>query len=195
MANRPRSAIFEASETSLMSIPSQTTTAPAGAASVPRFRTLHLVLVLAIFAADQISKGIIQRLPDYASIPVIPHLFRIVHVENPGVAFGLFQNAPEHWRVLLIVVSSLALLFVLGLLWRSQQSARTGVALAMIFGGAIGNLFDRIVHGQVVDFLLFYIGRHTWPAFNIADSAIVIGAGILVWEILWENRSSAHTGA
>lgn len=178
-----------------MSIPSQTTTAPAGAASAPRLRVLHLVLVMAIFVADQISKGIIERLPDYASIPVIPHLFRIVHVENPGVAFGLLQTAPAQWRVLLIVASSVALLVVLGLLWRTQRSARTGVALAMIFGGAIGNLFDRIVHGQVVDFLLFYIGSHTWPAFNIADSAIVIGAGILVWEILWENKSSSHTGA
>ena len=65
----------------------------------------------------------------------------------------------------------------------------------MIFGGAIGNLFDRVVHGQVVDVLLFYIGPHTWPAFNIAYSAIVIGAGILVWEILWENKSGTRTGA
>lgn len=178
-----------------MNNPSQTTTAPTGAASVPRLRVFHLVLVLAIFVADQMTKGIIQRLPDYASIPVIPHLFRIVHVENPGVAFGLFQNAPAQWRVLLIVASSVALLLVLTLLWRSQRSPRTGVALAMIFGGAIGNLFDRIVHGQVVDFLLFYIGPHTWPAFNIADSAIVIGAGILVWEILWENRSGASKSA
>lgn len=194
MGNLPRLVTFEASEILLMSIPS-TTAMPAGPPSTPRLRPLHLVLVLAIFVVDQISKGVIQRLPEYASIPVIPHLFRIVHVENPGVAFGLLQNAPAQWRVLLIVVSSLALLLVLGLLWRSQHSARTGVALAMIFGGAIGNLFDRIVHGQVVDFLLFYIGPHTWPAFNFADSAIVIGAGILVWEILWENQSSAHAGA
>lgn len=177
-----------------MSIPSETTTVPAGAAAAPRIRLLHMVLALTIFVADQLTKGVIQRLPDYASIPVIPHLFRIVHVENPGVAFGLFQNAPAQWRVLLIVASSVALLLVLALLWRTQHSARTGIALAMIFGGAIGNLFDRIVHGQVVDFLLFYIGRHTWPAFNIADSAIVVGAGILVWEILWDGRSRTPAG-
>lgn len=174
-----------------MSASSQSTAAPAGPVPASRFRVIHLLLALSIFVADQVTKSIIQRLPDDVSIRVIPHLFRIVHVENPGVAFGLFQNAPPQWRVLLIVGSSLALLLVLGVMWRSQQSFRTGIALSMILGGAVGNLFDRILHGRVVDFLLFYLGTHTWPAFNIADSAIVVGAGILVWEILHDHRSSA----
>ncbi|MGH9393551.1 MAG: signal peptidase II [Terriglobales bacterium] len=150
-------------------------------------RWKHLLLGLGVFAADQISKGMVDNLPDDFSHTVIPGLFRIVHAENPGVAFGLFQTAPAMFRDGLITVSSLALLVVLGLLWRSKQTARTGYAMVLIVGGACGNLFDRMLHGKVVDFLLFYLGPHSWPVFNLADSAIVIGAVLLVWEIIHER--------
>ncbi|HWG36320.1 MAG TPA: signal peptidase II [Terriglobales bacterium] len=147
----------------------------------------HLMVGVGVFAADQISKGLVDKLPDDFSHAVIPGLFRIVHAENPGVAFGLFQYAPALFRDLLIAASSLALLVVLVLLWRSRQSARTGYAMALIVGGACGNLFDRMLHGKVVDFLLFYLGSHSWPVFNLADSSIVAGAALLVWEIVHER--------
>ena len=83
-----------------------------------------------------------------------------------------------------------ALIVVLALLWRDSHTMRaTGIGLSLIFGGAFGNLWDRIATGRVVDFLLVYIGQYQWPAFNVADSAIVIGAGLLAIEILFSSNT------
>ncbi|HVA62979.1 MAG TPA: signal peptidase II [Terriglobales bacterium] len=158
-----------------------------------RFQLRHLIAGLAVFVADQLTKGMVDQLPDDFSHTVIPGVFRIIHAENPGVAFGLFQYASPYFRDLLIAASSLALLVVLTLLWRSRQTPRTGYAMALIVGGACGNLFDRILHGKVVDFLLFYLGQHSWPVFNLADSAIVIGASLLVWEIVHDHPAEVRT--
>jgi signal peptidase II len=88
--------------------------------------------------------------------------------------------------------SVLALVIVSALLWRnSHVITMTGVGLSLILGGALGNLWDRLMHGRVVDFLVFYIGQYQWPAFNAADSAIVIGAGLLVFEILFAKAPAA----
>lgn len=149
----------------------------------------------AVFVADQWTKTLIDRTPADFSHTVIPGLFSLVHAENPGVAFGLFQYSSPAFRDLLISVSSLALLLVLALLWRSKHSSRTGYAMALIVAGACGNLMDRALHGRVVDFLLFYLGSHSWPIFNLADSAIVAGAALLVWDILHEQPSAASAGA
>jgi len=92
---------------------------------------------------------------------------------------------------MLIGFSLLALLIVFSLLWKnSHRMTSTGVGLSLILGGALGNLWDRLVSGRVVDFLLFYIGQYQWPAFNVADSAIVVGAGLLVLEILYSKPTS-----
>lgn len=155
------------------------------------FRLRHFLIALAVFAADQVSKGVIQRMPGREFIQVIPGLFRIVHVENSGAAFGLFQASLSPFKnIFLIAFSFLALIIVFVLLWRNGQSRLSGLALALIFGGACGNLFDRLLRGSVVDFFLFYLGPHEWPTFNLADSAIVIGAGLLVWEILRGQRAA-----
>lgn len=156
------------------------------------FRTRHFLLALAVFVADQISKGLIQGMPRRQGFDVIPHLFRIVHVENSGAAFGLFQEAASPFKnAFLIAFSLAALVVVFILLWKNNHSRMSSLALALIFGGACGNLFDRLLRGSVVDFLLFYLGPHEWPTFNLADSAIVIGAGLLVWEILRGERHVA----
>jgi signal peptidase II len=148
-------------------------------------RVKHFLVAIAVFVADQITKGMVERMPMHDSIQVVPHVFRLTHIENPGAAFGLFQESTSQWKiVLLIAFSVLALVVVLTLLWRMNHSRIAGVALVLILGGASGNLFDRLLHGSVVDFLLFYVSRYEWPAFNIADSAIVIGASLLVWDIL-----------
>ncbi|MGH9525655.1 MAG: signal peptidase II [Terriglobales bacterium] len=160
------------------------------------FRTRFFVIALVVFCLDQITKGIIQRMPERVSITVIPHFFYLVHVENAGAAFGLFQASPSPFKsVFLIGFSVLALVVVFILLWRHSQTARTGWALALIFGGACGNLFDRVLRGSVVDFLLFNLGHYEWPAFNIADSAICIGAALLVWEILRSQSAAPATAA
>ncbi|MGH9413448.1 MAG: signal peptidase II [Terriglobales bacterium] len=151
------------------------------------FKLRHLLAGVAVFVADQWTKGLIDKTPSYFSHTVIPGIFTIIHAENPGVAFGLFQYSSPAFRDVLISVSSLALLIVLALLWRSKQTSRTGYAMALIVGGACGNLLDRVLHGKVVDFLLFYVGSHSWPVFNLADSAIVVGAALLVWEIIYDQ--------
>ncbi len=153
-------------------------------------------LALAIFTLDQITKGLIERLPAGANIVVIPHFFRLVQVYNRGAAFGFLQNSSSPLTLgSLIAVSFVALAVVFTLLWQSSVSRRGGWALAMILGGACGNLFDRILHGRVTDFLLFYIGRYEWPAFNVADSAIVIGAALLIWEIAFERHPASPQAA
>jgi signal peptidase II len=151
-------------------------------------RKYHFLIALLVVALDRLTKWTIaHRLSLYDSVTVIPGFFRIIHIENRGAAFGLFADSSSEWKVaLLILFSLIALLIVSALLWKtSRRLSTTGVGLALILGGAIGNLWDRLVSGRVVDFLLLYVGQYQWPAFNLADSAIVIGAGLLVFEILF----------
>jgi signal peptidase II len=156
-------------------------------------RKYHFLIALAVIALDRVTKMMIaRRLSLHDSITVIPGFFRIIHAENPGAAFGIFADSPSQWKVgLLIVFSIIALLIVSVLLWKNSHTmTSTGVGLSLILGGAIGNLWDRLVSRHVVDFLLFYIGSHQWPAFNVADSAIVVGACLLVFEILFTKSPS-----
>jgi signal peptidase II len=159
-------------------------------------RKYHFLIALVVLALDRLTKWTIaHRLSLHDGIQVIPGFFRIIHAENPGAAFGIFADSPSQWKVaLLILFSVIALLIVSALLWKSSHTlTTTGVGLALILGGAIGNLWDRLVSGRVVDFLLFYIGRYQWPAFNMADSAIVVGAGLLVFEILFAKSPRQQT--
>lgn len=160
-------------------------------------RKYHFLISLLVIALDRLTKWTItHRLSLHDSVSVIPGFFRIIHAENPGAAFGIFADSPSGWKVaLLILFSLIALLIVSALLWKNSHSiTTTGVGLALILGGAVGNLWDRLVSRHVVDFLLFYVGRYQWPAFNLADSAIVIGAGLLVFEILFA-KSPKQTSA
>jgi signal peptidase II len=159
-------------------------------------RKYHFLIAAFVVALDRLSKwAISHRLSLHDSIPVIPGFFRIVHIENPGAAFGLFADSPAEWKVtLLILFSLIALAIVTALLWRSSHRlTSTGIGLALILGGAVGNLWDRLVSKHVVDFLLFYVGRYQWPAFNVADSAIVVGAGLLVFEIVFAKSPRQKT--
>ena len=151
-------------------------------------RKYHFLIALFVVALDRFTKWTIaHRLSMHDSITVIPGFFRIIHAENPGAAFGIFADSPSQWKVgLLISFSVVALVIVFALLWRNSHSlTSTGVGLSLILGGAVGNLWDRLVRHHVVEFLFFYVGRYQWPAFNVADSAIVVGAGLLVFEILF----------
>ena len=157
-------------------------------------RKLQFLIAFLVVALDRATKIIVAKnISFHGGIQVIPGFFRITHVENTGAAFGLFADSPGTWKVVMLVLFSVvALIVVLALLWRGKHTMMTtGIGLALILGGAIGNLWDRLLSGRVVDFLLFYIGRYQWPAFNIADSAIVIGAGLLVIEILFGKTSVA----
>jgi len=149
----------------------------------------------AVFALDRITKRLIEtRVSDADTYRIIPGFFDIVRSENRGVAFGLFNDSTSEWRTMLLVVAALAAVVLIGaLLWRPERLDRLSLfGFALILGGAAGNVFDRIVWGQVTDFLLFYIGSYQWPAFNAADSAIVIGSGLLVLDLLKPKRQAAN---
>lgn len=125
-------------------------------------------------------------MPLFESIPVIPGLFSITHIQNPGGAFGLLADHPLWIRKgVFLVLSTVA---VAAVLYFHHQTPRThpwlASGLALIFGGAVGNLIDRFRFGKVVDFLDFYIGTAHWPAFNVADSAITVGVGIFLLHIV-----------
>jgi len=161
-------------------------------------RRFHLLIALAVVCLDRLAKwAIAKNISLHDGKQIIPGFFRLTHVENRGAAFGLFADSPSEWKVaILVLFSVVALVIVSALLWRNSHSmSTTGVGLALILGGAVGNLWDRLVSGKVVDFLLFYIGQYQWPAFNVADSAIVIGAGLLVLEILFAKAPAQEKSA
>lgn len=161
-------------------------------------RKLQFLIAFSIVILDRATKWFVAKdISLHDGIQVIPGFFRITHVENRGAAFGLFADSPGQWKIaMLVLFSVVALVVVSALLWRNSHSmTSTGVGLALILGGAIGNLWDRLVSGRVVDFLLFYIGQYQWPAFNVADSAIVVGAGLLVIEILFAKAPAQEKPA
>ena len=150
-------------------------------------RIVYALIIILIFAGDQITKSIVQHSIAYSEvITVIPGFFNLIHTENTGIAFSLFAGASSPWKLVLLIGVSLALLVtvVVVALKSRQMNWQTGVGLALIVGGASSNLFDRIRFGQVVDFLDVYYRSYHWPTFNVADSAIVVGAGLLLLEIL-----------
>jgi signal peptidase II len=153
-----------------------------------RARSLHFILALAVVLLDRWTKRVVAtRIAMYSHIQIIPGFFRLTHTENTGAAFSLFADSPSHWKTaLLIGFSVIAMVIVSVLLWKQSRAlTTTGIALSLILGGAVGNLWDRVASGRVVDFLLFYFKQYQWPVFNLADSAIVVGAGLLVIEILF----------
>jgi len=150
----------------------------------------------AVFLLDRASKWLIDtRVSFLDSLPVIPGFFDIVHTENRGAAFSLFNDSTSEWRTFLLVLFSIAAVIVVGgfIFRRAERLDRTSLAgFALILGGAAGNLFDRMVWGKVTDFLDFYLGGYHWPAFNVADSAVVIGSGLLLLEAVRPRRQAAN---
>jgi len=152
-----------------------------------------MVSAVVIFL-DRLTKVLVTRNVElnFGSVPVIPGFFSITHVENTGAAFSLFADWSPGVRIpLLVGFSTVAMLVVAYLLWSSaKQFTWTGLALAMILGGAIGNLYDRLLFGRVTDFLHVYIGSHMWPDFNLADSAIVCGACLLFLDLIFGSKAA-----
>ena len=141
------------------------------------------LVVLVDLATKEI---ILHKVALYESLEVIPGFFSITHVRNTGVAFGLFAGRPDGFRVLFFLVMTCVAIFVILFMYvkTSKKEAWVNRAFCLIVGGAIGNLVDRIRFGEVIDFLDVYIGSAHWPAFNVADSAISIGVGLLFFHAL-----------
>jgi signal peptidase II len=152
-------------------------------------------VALAVVALDRFSKWLVETYVSASdTYRVIPGFFDIVHSENRGVAFGLFNDSTSEWRTALLVVLALAaVVFVSAMLWRPEKLDRSSFwGLSLILGGAVGNVFDRIMWGRVTDFLDFYLGTYHWHTFNVADSAIVVGSGLLLLDLLRPKRQAAN---
>ena len=156
-------------------------------------RKLHILLPILLLgvALDQLTKYLVlQNMPLGSQIPVLQGFFNLVHAHNRGAAFGLLSSwSLDFVRVFFVCTTGMVLAVVGYLWWRlpeSQEAAALGYSL--ILAGAVGNLVDRVRFGEVVDFLDFYWGRYHWPAFNVADSLVCLGAGVLVWVILREEK-------
>ncbi len=157
-------------------------------------RLWSLLIAASVFVLDRITKVLIERnVSVWESKNVIPGFFDIVHAKNRGAAFGIFSEGQSEIRTFLLIgVSVAVLLFISMLLLKPTRAGFAGnkltiIGLSLVMGGAIGNIYDRIAYGMVTDFLEFYIGEYHFAAFNIADSAITIGAGLLLLD-MWRNR-------
>lgn len=150
-------------------------------------RIVAFLIAIGVFGLDRFTKWLVEtQLSSYDTRTVIPGFFNIVRSGNPGVAFGMFSgsSSPMH-TVVLIGVSVLAIALLAGMLWRIERlDSPSAIGLALIFGGAMGNVFDRVRAGSVTDFLDFYIGTWHWYTFNVADASICTGAGLLILSML-----------
>ena len=159
------------------------------------FRLFLLLISGVVVLFDRLSKIWIDKhvlRGDF--ITVIPGVFRLSHVFNYGAAFSMFAESlsPAIVRKSLIGFSVIAVIVVLGMIWRiGTVFSVTGLALALILGGAVGNLYDRVRFSYVVDFLEVKIIHYHWPDFNVADSAIVVGACLLLLEIFRQQPDEA----
>lgn len=154
-----------------------------------KYKKLAVISGLVIIV-DQITKILIlKNLPLYHSISIIPGFFNITHIHNPGGAFGFMAHQDSSLRnFLFIFLSSCAVCFIIYFYknaYRTHPFLASGFAL--ILGGAIGNLIDRIRFGKVVDFLDFYVRNYHWPAFNVADSAITVGITVFIFHLLFKK--------
>ena len=158
------------------------------------WRWLMLVIAAVIVVLDRATKLWVKaHIEAGHAIVIIPHVFRLTHVLNTGAAFSLFEAAknPATVRGFLIAFSAGAAVVVLVLIWRMGRAVTmSSVALALILGGALGNLYDRAKFGFVIDFLEVHIVNYHWPDFNVADSAIVVGACLLLLEMLRPQRNA-----
>lgn len=155
-------------------------------------------LSLAVLAADRVTKILLDRATDPGfHRAIIPGFLNLVHARNRGVAFSIFADSGSPWlRGALIVFALAAVVLFVWLL--STGRAGTGSmrwGFALVLAGASGNLIDRILYGSVFDFLDFHLRDWHWPAFNVADSAITIGAVLIFWEMIFSKPASGDSSA
>jgi signal peptidase II len=167
---------------------------------VKRIHYLALAIVIVVF--DALTKWlIVSRIDLHEAVPLVPDLFQLVHVRNTGAAFGIGANAESALVPIILNAGAIAVFFIVVVYaFRTAVTDRLlQIGLHLILGGAIGNLVDRFRFRYVVDFLDFYVnlgGReHHWPAFNVADSAITLGAGLLLLDMFLESRRKAAQAA
>ena len=161
-------------------------------------RALYACVSLSALGLDQLTKAlVVQRMAIHSTVTVIPGLFHLTLVTNRGGLFGLCHGMADPYRsILFTIVPALAIVVILIFQYRTSLSDVVAQAgLALILGGALGNLTDRVRFGYVVDFLDVFVGEYHWPAFNLADSAICIGVSLLLIDLMRKGRSRSHVDA
>ena len=156
-----------------------------------RYKRLFIIVAL-ILLADQASKMLVAaNMPLFHSIEIIPGFFNLTHIKNPGGAFGFLAGAKSHIRLFVLIFVSIAALFFLLYLYLKTppEYFLLSNGFALVIGGAMGNIVDRVRFGEVTDFLLFHFRGFHWPAFNVADSAITIGILIAVFYLLFTKKA------
>jgi signal peptidase II len=158
----------------------------------PRSGLAWLWLSGLVLLLDQVTKlAVIDQMTAYVDVIAVTSFFNLVHVHNTGAAFSLFADQPGWQRGFFICVAGIATVVILYLLRKTQERRMFSIALALILGGAIGNVIDRILYGHVIDFLDVHAAGWHWPAFNGADSAISIGAVLMIWDALRNPEKKA----
>ncbi len=146
-----------------------------------------------VILIDQAAKAlIVNNIPFYGSARVIPGFLNLTHIHNKGAILGIFNSAEYAWApIVLLVLNAAALALVIYYFSKTSESERAArLGLALICGGALGNIVDRLARGYVVDFIDMSVGSFHWPTFNVADSCISIGAVLLIFSVLF-RRSHA----
>jgi len=167
-------------------VEAKTLTVPSEILRMKRKYWVLLIVCLSLLLLDQWTKHLVlQKLPLHHSAEVIPGFFNLTHVRNTGGAFGIFGGKGDIGLAFFVAVSLIAVGTIIFLLIKLKEHEKTLIlSFSLVLSGAIGNLIDRLRHGEVVDFLDFYVLSFHWPAFNIADSAICIGIGLMALELL-----------
>lgn len=159
----------------------------------PNFRMtryFYFLIPFAVFVLDRATKVLIEsHLMLYESRPIIPGFFDLTHTRNTGVAFGFFANSDSPWMPHLLTLTSAAALITIIVysLRNPAENWKLQLGLMLVLGGAAGNLYDRFSYGYVIDFLDVFYDTHHWPTFNVADSAISVGIGLLLLEVLLQK--------
>ena len=161
------------------------------------WRAAYLLASFAVFLADQATKAwAVRRLRLGQDITVIPGFLDLAYAENPGIAFGQFQDGGQWGRWLLVALAAAATVAVLTYFWRTpREDDRVLGACALLLAGILGNVTDRARLGHVVDFISLHAGPYYWPNFNVADAAICTGAGLLALDLLLEGRKQKRESA
>ena len=157
---------------------------------------LHAALAAAIILLDQLTKAlIVKTVPFYGSVRVIPGFLGLTHIHNKGAILGLFNRADQPWApVLLLLLNAAALGLVVFYFSKTSDRERIArLALAMIVGGALGNVVDRIARGYVIDFVEMHFGKFYWPTYNVADASITIGAVLLILSVLFRRSHASDS--
>lgn len=155
-------------------------------------RTLYFLFILLMFFIDQVSKFIIvKNIPVYSSLNVVPGFFNLTHIHNRGAIFGFLSRSGSDLVYYILMLSSLiALGLVVYYFFKTPPQERSlEIALSLILAGALGNLADRIFRGYVIDFVDLYLKKWHWPAFNVADASVSVGAMFLIFILLFKGRS------